>query len=310
MTLKQAFTEWAEIPKNKTLAARSRGAMNAVLLKEFGDMDVSKFTASYVSRLMGLSAETPAYKTKSASVLVHVLTYAASMGACVKPDFDYTIGNTDGDDTTETTKCQTKSPTTVICVQHALGSQSPALGDGDKPRPEVSWEQSQEPPLKRTVKGKNGGRPKIPVVQVDPSTGKIISRFGSMAEASLSIGSKRVAVANAIKRNHMLKGFLWFPADTSERRIRMAAAGRQALNDLKTKNKKQPTNLHKLLPQESESAAETIPVKAQTERCSGDPGTDSQDWRGTALSSFSDDQLKDELIRRGWTGILYKRLIL
>ena len=94
MTLKQAFTEWAAIPENTPLAAACRHAFKSVLLDGNGKRDVREFTEFAVRAQLQKSKELQALKTKAASILVHVLTYAAGKGACVKPDFDYTIAGT------------------------------------------------------------------------------------------------------------------------------------------------------------------------------------------------------------------------
>ena len=85
MTFKQAFTEWAAIPQNTALAARHRTATNLVLIKNHGDDDVRQFTAFYTRKLMQDCKLAQPMKTQAASILVHVLKYAAGKNACVMP---------------------------------------------------------------------------------------------------------------------------------------------------------------------------------------------------------------------------------
>ena len=261
MTLKQAFTEWAAIPQNTALAARHRTATNSVLMKKYGDDDVRQFTAFYTRKLMQDCELPQPMKTQAASILVHVLKYAAGKNACVMPDFDFSIAG--------------ERPTKDI-----------PSSDGAK---------VPEPPSKGKRHG--GGRPKVPIVQVDPKTGKIVARYEGKIEAALSVGANRSSVATAIVKGHLCKGYYWFPADTKKSRIKMFIAGK-LINSVRKKNSTKQDSPGKLLD------------KSVTERGSAMPqATSEAPTTRTPLSSFSDQELKGELMRRGWTGTLYKHLI-
>ena len=160
MTLKQAFTEWAAIPQNTALAARHRTATNSVLMKKYGDDDVRQFTAFYTRKLMQDCELPQPMKTQAASILVHVLKYAAGKNACVKPDFDFSIAG--------------ERPNTEI--PDPSGS-TPKKNVSQQVFGQESSEESiaPEPPSKGKRHG--GGRPRVPVVQVDPKTGKIVARY-------------------------------------------------------------------------------------------------------------------------------------
>lgn len=277
MTFKQAFTEWAAIPQNTALAARHRTATNLVLIKNHGDDDVRQFTAFYTRKLMQDCKLTQPMKTQAASILVHVLKYAAGKNACVMPDFDFSIAG--------------ERPNTEI--PDPSGS-TPKKNVSQQVFGQESSEESiaPEPPSKGKIHG--GGRPRIPVVQVDPKTGKIVARYEGKIEAALAIGANRASVSNAIIKGHLCKGYYWFPADTKESKIKMFVAGKLA----KTERKKNLTIQDKSCPgNEAHGSQESEKGRAMPQATR------------TPLSSFSDQELKSELISRGWKGTLYKHLI-
>ena len=282
MTLKQAFTEWAAIPQNTALAARHRTATNSVLMKKYGDDDVRQFTAFYTRKLMQDCELPQPMKTQAASILVHVLKYAAGKNACVKPDFDFSIAG--------------ERPNTEI--PDPSGS-TPKKNVSQQVFGQESSEESiaPEPPSKGKRHG--GGRPRVPVVQVDPKTGKIVARYEGKIEAALSVGANRSSVATAIVKGHLCKGYYWFPADTKKSRIKMFIAGK-LINSVRKKNSTK----------QDKSCPGKLLDKSVTERGSAMPqATSEAPTTRTPLSSFSEEELKEELCRRGWTGTLYKHLI-
>ena len=279
MTLKQAFTEWAAIPQNTKLAARHRTATNSVLMKKYGDDDVRQFTAFYTRKLMQDCELSQPMKTQAASILVHVLKYAAGKNACVMPDFDFSIA---GERPTKDTITPSAQPEAASDV---LGGEAPKA-------------QAPEPPSKGRKHG--GGRPRVPVVQVDPTNGKIVAKFGGMVEAAMSIGVNRPGVANAIRKMQKCKGYYWFPADTKKSEIKLFIAGKLA----RAKRREKSTKQDKSCPGNEAIGSQEI------ERGSAMPQTASEvSITRTPLSSFSEEELKEELCRRGWTGTLYKHLI-
>ena len=279
MTFKQAFTEWAAIPQNTALAARHRTATNLVLIKNHGDDDVRQFTAFYTRKLMQDCKLNQPMKTQAASILVHVLKYAAGKNACVKPDFDFSIAG--------------ERPTKDTITPSAQPEAASDVPGGEAPKA-----QAPEPPSKGRKHG--GGRPRVPVLQVDPTNGKIVAKFGGMVEAAMSIGVNRPGVANAIRKRQKCKGYYWFPADTKESEIKLFIAGKLA----KKGRKEKPAKQDKLIPgSEALGSQENERGSAMPQSCNEALTT------RASLSSFSDEELKSELISRGWTGTLYKHLI-
>lgn len=128
MTLKQAFTEWAAMPENTAQAARNRSAVDSILLQKYGKSDVCEFTAFRVRKIMdGLPSVTDSIKgmkVRTASILVQVLTFAASKGACLKPEFDHTIANIDNSVSITDPESPTKGSTPKNSVQQERPSEA------------------------------------------------------------------------------------------------------------------------------------------------------------------------------------------
>ena len=93
MNIRQAFEQWASMPDNSTLAAKSYDAFKRVILKKYANIEVVDFTVNFVRRLYFECLERQELKTKSASVLVHVLEWASQQGACKPPLFTFDIAN-------------------------------------------------------------------------------------------------------------------------------------------------------------------------------------------------------------------------
>ena len=93
MTLKQAFTMWACAPRNTALAAKSRDAVQRVLMKKYNDIDLEQFTEPFVRRIFTQSSETLEVRVKAASILVYVLQWGGDHGHCKRPTFTYEIGS-------------------------------------------------------------------------------------------------------------------------------------------------------------------------------------------------------------------------
>ena len=93
MNIRQAFEQWASMPDNSTLAAKSYDAFKRVILKKYANIEVVDFTVNFVRRLYFECLERQELKTKSASVLVHVLEWASQQGLCKPPLFTFDIAN-------------------------------------------------------------------------------------------------------------------------------------------------------------------------------------------------------------------------
>ena len=318
MTLKQAFTEWAAIPENTALAARSRSAVNSVLLKKHGDNDVRRFTEFAVRVLMQDCKEPKAMKTQAASILVHVLNYAAKKGVCQKPEFDYNIASAGEDRPTKesTSKLtETKKSNSPRKPDKSKGSRKPeteklpsAAAASEVVGGEASGEKSPEPPS-----GRGGARHAMAVTQINPRTLKPMKTFPSFTKASEHVGlHSNSDIAKAIRRGGTAGGYYWRLAGQEgsfkpERRMWKKCDGA----------KKTPVQSNTALPKPEEIVRSTSipgPEKPATDKSVLESGgarsriTTGASTTRAALSDFSDVELRTELERRGWYGTLYQRL--
>ena len=303
MTLKQAFTFWAAMPANTALAATCRQAFKSVVLDGNGKRDVQEFTAFAVQSLLQKSSEPQALKTKATSILVHVLKYAAGQGACVMPDFDYTIAGT-GD-----TKTNSNHSPKVL-------GQDPVKGVGR----EVSGEQSPEPPVGRDEFGRfktgltpwnagkkigyiGGGRKVVPVCQLHPDSLKVVARYDSIATAKLETGTFNIR--RALDDHKMSGGFYW--CRQGEEDSFKPGYKTSPHTEKWSRKKKNPGK-------DTSTSAFSLGSPSEGKRSPEESGgTHPQSWNAdpatrTALSVFSDAELRSELERRGWYGTLYQRL--
>lgn len=382
MTLKQAYTEWAAIPENTAQAARNRSAMDSILLLKYGKCDVCEFTAFRVRKTMSdineVTDSIKGMKIRTASILAQVLTYAASKGACLKPEFDYTIVNSPKDSSTVSTKdtnpdSPTKGSTPKNSVkqersseasQKVLGQESsegaiapePPLRNKKEKFPtrfkpghipstkgkkwdEIMSKDKQENCKKgwkniiehRAPHSPNSGRKKIPVVQLDPETLKEVAHFEDIASAGRSTGVCNIQ--RAMNDHKMSGGYYWArPEDVDgfepgyKRGPQTTAWSRKKKEETNAVNKQADTKGSRMS-EENEVVGKPVsggpdkncpavgPGKLLDKSASdggsamshGESGTASQ---RTPLSFYSDQELKDEFIRRGWTGTLYKRLVI
>jgi len=81
MTLKEAYTEWAKQPRNR-LAVIYRQAIEKVLLKENADIELYSFTTSFVRGILQASSECNELKAQAVSALMCIIEWGRKNGYC------------------------------------------------------------------------------------------------------------------------------------------------------------------------------------------------------------------------------------
>ena len=298
MTLKQAFTMWACSPRNTALAAKSREAVQRVLMKKYNEVDLEQFTPAFAERIFTQSSEAHEMKVKAASILVYVLQWGGDHGHCKRPTFDYTIAGSEkkepvtidphmtrgeyANDPVASLQRQKmaeeeeKDPLEGIDfddkqqVTDALMEQSARIMN-DKPKEETDMEQKKP----------RGKQPK-PVAQIDPKTMEVVKVWPSRCAAES--GLKAHNLDRVIASMGISAGFHWCDAseaDTFAERLKAKDGG-------KAQTPKKPTPKPK-------SEAKPKPSVATPER-NAEPVKD--------ITIFSNDELIAEIKRRGWKGNL------
>lgn len=97
MTLRQAHAQWCSVPGNTALGAKTRIAVQKVLLDVCGDMDVTLIDRHYIDLLLKDSKVTDQrFRANAISVLCHILNWLHDMvdsKTYPKPDFDFNIAS-------------------------------------------------------------------------------------------------------------------------------------------------------------------------------------------------------------------------
>lgn len=86
MTLKEAYKEWAKQPGNR-LAVKYRQAIEKVLLKENADIELYCFTSSFVRGIMQACSECQELKAQAVSALMSIIEWGYKNGHCGRVPF-------------------------------------------------------------------------------------------------------------------------------------------------------------------------------------------------------------------------------
>ena len=244
MTLKQAFTMWACAPRNTALAAKSRDAVQRVLMKKYNDIELEQFTESFVRRIFTQSTETQEVRVKAASILVYVLQWGGDHGHCQRPTFTYEIGS---------------------------AKEQAAIAEPE-PTPEPTEQPKEQPKEETTMEEhkKTRGKQPIPVAQIDPETLALVKVWPSRCEAERGTGACNIDRAIAKKR--MAGGYFWCMPDDAEG-FKPNPLSNRAPKSADTPKPK----IHLGKPKVE------VPVKND-------------------ITQFSDQEIIDEIKRRGWQG--------
>ena len=213
MNLKQAFEQWSSAPRNVILASKYRDAAQRVLLKQYGDTDLTVFTGDFCHQLFLQSRESDEVKTKAASLLVYILQWGGDNGYCTRPAFDYSIWRgEDKDDGTGKKKAEKNNS----ILSHT---------ETEKPEPK----KEKRTAVVKGTRGSGGGRSARPFAQIDPSTLKVIKIWGHLKDAQRELGAYNLG--RAVERMGKSAGYYWCDAadvDTFERRLMAKARGKKA----------------------------------------------------------------------------------
>jgi len=194
MTLKQAFTMWACAPRNTALAAKSREAVQKVLMKKYNDIELDQITETFARRLFSKSSESKEMKVKAASILVYLLEWGGDHGHCQRPTFTYEIAASAPEVEPE--------PTIIKVKPEALAKRQEELAAREQPKEQPKDEVTMEEQSKPT----RGRQPK-PVAQLDAKTLQVVKVWPSRSEAERELGACNID--RAINRKRLASGFFW-----------------------------------------------------------------------------------------------------
>lgn len=335
MNLAQAYSGWQQQSQNRTLYAKTREAFR----KAWFDLPTNKPCSYYTKEVLGealaKTREIESNKAKAASVMIHVLTFANWAEPKFNPKPDFTI-----DDLMEYTKGPLADPD-KIGGKNKLAERPSCLDDMEDdtdldidpvtalPRQAMAHEAidtikvrendplagidfNEETKTQEDMKTKKPkGRQPKPIVQIDPDSLQVIKEWPSMSDATKELGLCHVEVA--ISKLRKAGGFYWSlaaDADTFKARLeekqrqaderqKQQAASMREKKTLKTVIKPSPAVQVANTPDHTPSSVtQHQPEDEQPRNAAND-----------ALESFTDDELLEELDRRGWEGELRLTLV-
>ena len=292
MTLKDAYTQWKNAPRNIVLANRSRDAVQQVLMKKWNDVHLETFTPEFVRQLLEKSSASREMKVKACAILVYVLCWGGDHGYCERPSFDTSIVPAGRD---EKPKAERRKPDVCAgcnnvkgCLTCVDGDQWARITEVPEPEPE---------PENAAADGGKRQRGKAPrrLCKIDPGTLEVVRTYDSVAEACRENGIK--AIDSAIKKMQKAGGFYWaYPEDAGSFRERMEEKQRS-----QTAMKAARAEHARACRDQAAGSLDKQEAAERPELKTVDLGSVSP-----AVRMFSDQELKDELTRRGWLGTLSK----
>ena len=348
MNLGQAYQGWQQMEENRELYIKTREAFRKAWFQLPTNKPCSYYTKEVLGNALAATYVIESFKAKAASVMIHVLNFAnwAEPKFNPKPDFtfedlmEYTKGPKRevapapeqiapvSDITLDAIKVREKaqmteieiekfatlkpltpcdehgnpiegSPSIIISVPESIevsddSSEDPCAGisfDDDNNEEETKTEMNME------EKKKRGKQPK-PVAQIDATTYQVIKVWPSMTDAETELGIYHIAVA--ISKLRKAGGFYWsLPADADTFKERFDEKMRQTGECQKpTKPATKKPAMKKVDQRAADLGQVALPSKGEERNAVKD-----------ALAVFSDDELMEELDRRGWEGELSRRQI-
>ena len=291
MTLKQAFKIWACAPRNTVLAAKSRDAVQRLLMKKWNDIELEQFTESFCRRIFYQSTESLEMKVKAASILVYLLQWGGDHGHCQRPTFTLAIAREEHE------RAEKDKARSLDALRLRENLSVPELDltriETDTipaPCDEHGGALQEKTKNRRNMERQTRGRQPKSVVQIDATTHEVIKEWPSMTEAQKELNVCHIDVAVAKLRK--AGGFYWSlaaDADTFRQRLDeklRQTDERQKEHAAKMREKKAGRPVKKGPVSKAGAAAEDLTVSPND------------------LRSLSDDDLMNELGRRGWQGEL------
>jgi hypothetical protein len=253
----------------------------------------SYYSKDVLGEALAASQETEGAKVRAASVMIQVLQWAHDQEPKESPKVEFTLDDL------------------MAYVRGEVKAEAKAS--------EKTAEAGKHP----------GGRPTKPVCQIDPDTLEVIATFDSCNAAMQATGASNID--RAVARVRKSAGFYWSTPDgvkTFAKRLRekqkadeqrhVEAAGRARAVKLQkiAEQRAQAAEAEKAGQEKAEKGNESGEAVGSTPRREvermpepktvGDKG---QSKVSEALAVFSDDELIEELDRRGWYGVMRKVMV-
>jgi len=280
MTLKEAYTEWAKQPRNK-LAVIYRQAIEKVLLKENADIELYSFTTSFVRGILQTSSECQELKAQAVSALMCIIEWGRKNGHCGACAFGLEILQPKEDVSPEDASSEV--------VQSEDQRHDDADHEDELPEcehPEDVYPEGVRPMPKRSTISR-------PVVELSPEL-EVMRTFSSASEC---IRVTKITSLYFFLQNHSIRNGHYYAykdeweSGTWEPRTEPKPTPKVRKAKPKTRKKKPKTKA------EVRAALKKVGAAARAE------------VQQSSLQELSDQQLFDELKRRGFEGTLTQKKI-
>lgn len=324
------------MPKNMVLAAKYRDAVQRVLMKKWSTVELKDITSQRALEIFTLCTENRELKSKAASVLVQLLQWGADNGHCDQPQFSYSIANEERNPlpTQQNPIIKTGKPPVAVKPQEPLAKREASLAAGaetaEKKEPKLvrvkpqalakrkaelaaRAETTEKKEHKNNIameqeKAIKRGRAPRPIAQIDPHTFEVVKVWDTMKDAERTLGAS--GIFRAVRLLQKSAGFYWIDAEEAgtfkDRMISKMQAGVMSVQNVQAE-KKGLLDKFKEEQQECEQMKQSgnaVVVKPAPALEPG--GQQKRNAARDALEVFTDDELIEELDRRGWQGEIRK----
>lgn len=332
MNLRQAYDGWSQQEQNRQLYVKTRDAFRRAWFTLPTNKPCSWYTKDVLALALAETRVVESDKVKSASVMIHVLTWANFAEPKYNPKPDFKLEDVtrlihlpadelekerqrimaaqqampeaeETDDKPTATEEPTATPDNDADplegidfddkqqVADALMEQSARIMNDKPENNETNMSNEKKP---------RGKQPRQ-ICQIDPDTLQVVKTYDSCTEGCRTVGVKNLD--RAIKRLQKAGGFYWqYPDDVSTfaDRLKQKQDGQQEPKPRAKKTVVKP------------SAAVQVAVtddptpSTVTEQ---QPAVTEQPSTPSTLADFTDEELMEELDRRGFEGELSRRVV-
>ena len=322
MNLSQAYLGWQQQSENRKLYVNTRDAFRKAWFTLPTNKPCSYYTKEVLGMALAETREVESVKTKAASVMCQVLSWAHWAEPKFNPEPDYLM---------EYTKGPLANPD--IVKQHGKPSCPEDMDDTDLdidpvtalPRQRKEQESPDEPNETKPEKDmepkekKPRGREPKPVAQIDPKTLNVVKVWSSRSDAERQLGAHNID--RCVKLLRKSADFYWCDADQADDfkerlKAKTKAAAEKTLTRVKAKTKVAKKPKAKTAKPKKLDNPDYEPIHKSQEDIfitlrSGDfaaPATtvaeQPHNAAADALKIFTDEELLAELDRRGFEGEL------
>lgn len=349
MNLNEAYLGWQQVKENGQFYVKTRNDFRRAWLMLPTNKPCSYYTKEVLGEALAASSEAEGAKVRAASVMIQVLEWAHNAEPKECPKVKFTIDDLMAYVRGEVEKPKKKAKGSLGDRHLGQEPNQEPVPDGmperhDEPEGEPKTEDPEdddEPkmvvkkgakkktdfvPEKKPKKSKAsksgdkgdksdgekkhpGGRPMKPVCQIDPDTLEVIATFDSCNAAIQATGASNID--RAVARVRKSAGYYWSTPDgvkTFAKRLREKQKEDEQRH-VEAAGRAREAKMKKLAEQKAQAEARLPQPKVEHKPEPKAVDDSRQSKVSDALAVFTDDELIEELDRRGWYGVMRKVMV-